>query len=209
MAPHHKSLNGHATRSETQKHSEELFDIAVSRLDDIKLDLEEGDESAASLWRKVDNEIELRRVIANHLRLISRNRYTTGSEEEHADRSRTDIRLHHPNVEARIPIEIKIAGRWSANDLRERMENQLVGRYLREAHYGILLLVNRGVESDRQSWRPEGRGLVDFPALVQWLKDESTTILNTHEQVQEIEVIGIDLTNRTRASDENRAFTEA
>ena len=178
---------------------QELFEIAVSRLDDIKLDLEEGDESEASLWRRVDDEIELRRVIASRLRLTSRNKYTTGSEEELADRSRTDIRLHHPNVEARIPIEIKIAKRWSANKLRERMETQLGGQYLREAHYGIFLLVNRGAESDGQSWRPEGEGLVDFLALVQWLKDESTTILNTHEQVQEIEVIGIDLTRRTEA----------
>ena len=188
---------------------QELFEIAVSRLDDIKLDLEEGDESTASLWRRVDDEIDLRLAIADRLRLISCNKYTTGSEEELADRSRTDIRLHHPNVEARIPIEIKIAGRWSANQLRERMENQLVGQYLREAHYGIFLLVNRGAENDRRSWRPEGEGLADFPALIQWLKDESTTILNTHEQVQEIKVIGIDLTNRTRASDENRSAPES
>lgn len=175
---------------ETQK---ELFEIAVSRLDDIKFGLEEGDKSAASLWRKVDDEIELRRVIADRLRLISRNKYTTGSEEELADRSRTDIRLHHPKVDARIPIEIKIAGRWSANELRERMENQLGGQYLHEAHYGIFLLVNRDGEGDRRDWRPNKR--LDFSALTQWLKDESRALLNEH--VQDIEVIGIDLTKRT------------
>ncbi len=176
---------------ETQQ---DLFDIAVSRLDDIKLDLEEGNDSEASLWRKADNEIELRRSIANRLRLISRDRYTTGSEEELADRTRTDIRLHHSNVDARIPIEIKIAGKWSANDLRERMENQLVGQYLREARYGIFLLVNRGADRDKKSWRHDGN--LSFSTLVQWLKDESRTLLN--ERVQDIEVIGIDLTRRAR-----------
>ena len=176
---------------ETQQ---DLFDIAVSRLDDIKLDLEEGDDSEAGLWRKADNEIELRRIIANRLRLISRNRYTTGSEEELADRTRTDIRLHYSNVDARIPIEIKIAGKWSANQLRERMENQLVGQYLREARYGIFLLVNRGADRDKKSWRHDGN--LSFSTLVQWLKDESRTLLN--ERVQDIEVIGIDLTRRAR-----------
>ena len=174
----------------TQK---ELFEIASSRLDDIKFDLEEGDDSEASLWRKVDDEIELRRVIANCLKRISRNMYTTGSEEELADRSRTDIRLHHPKVDARIPIEIKIAGKWSANQLRERMKNQLVGQYLREAHYGIFLLVNRGAEGDKKYWRP-GKKL-SFSTLIQWLRDESGTLLNEH--VQGVEVIGIDLTKRT------------
>ena len=175
------------------KTQKELFEIAVSRLDDIKFDLEEGDDSVASLWRKVDNELELRRVLASRLSHDSRNRYTTGSEEELADGKRTDIRLHNPNVDARIPIEIKIAGKWSANQLRERMENQLVGQYLREAHYGVFLLVNRGAVSDNKSWRHDGE--LSFSALVQWLKDESRTLLNEH--IQDVEVIGIALTRRT------------
>ena len=181
-----------AERSPTTQR--ELFEIAVSRLDDIKFDLEEGDDSEASLWRKVDDELELRRVIAKRLRLISRNMYTTGAEEELADKSRTDIRLHNPKVDARIPIEIKIAGKWSANELRERMENQLVGQYLREAQYGIFLLVNRGAKRDKKKyWRSNRR--LSFSTLVEWLKNESRTLLNEH--VQDIEVIGIDLTRRT------------
>ena len=188
---------------ETQQ---DLFAIALSRLDDIKLDLEEGDDSDASLWRKVDDEIELRRVIANRLRLISRNKYTTGSEEELADRSRTDIRLHNPKVDARIPIEIKIAGKWSANKLRERMETQLVGQYLREARFGIFLLVNRRAGSDRRSWRPGDKNL-DFSALVQWLKGESGSVLQANPRLQKIEVLGIDLTKRIAAG--RRCFTEA
>ena len=183
---------GHeAERSPTTQ--KELFEIASSRLDDIKFDLEEGDDSEASLWRKVDDEFELRRIIANRLKRISHNKYTTGSEEELADRSRTDIRLHNPKVDAPVPIEIKIAGKWSANELRERMENQLVGQYLREARYGIFLVVNRDTEGNRKSWRHDGE--LKFSALVEWLKDESRTLLNEH--VQDIEVIGIDLTRRT------------
>ena len=188
---------------ETQK---ELFEIALSRLDDIKLNLEEGDDSEARLWRRAGDEIELRLAIANRLKLISRNRYTTGSEEELADKSRTDIRLHNPKVDARIPIEIKIAGKWSANKLRERMETQLVGQYLREARFGIFMLVNRRAGSDRRSWRPGDKNL-DFSALVQWLKGESGSVLQANPRLQKIEVLGIDLTKRIAAG--RRCFTEA
>ena len=73
------------------------------------------------------------------------------------------------------------------------MENQLGGRYLREARYGIFLVVNRDTEGNRKSWRHDGE--LKFPALVEWLKDESRALLNEH--VQDIEVIGIDLTRRT------------
>jgi hypothetical protein len=45
---------------------------------------------------------------ANRLQHAARGKYTTGSEEELADETRTDIRLHNPMVDARIPIELKI-----------------------------------------------------------------------------------------------------
>lgn len=98
----------------------------------------------------------LRKVIANRLKQASSGQYTTGSEEELADRTRTDVRLHNPAVDARIPIELKIADKseWTAAKLRERLENQLIGQYLLEARYGVFLLVRRGnVEKrDRQHW---------------------------------------------------------
>ena len=101
----------------------------------MKLDLEEGDESEASLLQRVENEPELRKVIANRLKFSAAGKYTTGSEEELADATRTDIRLHHPEVDARIPIELKIADarHWSVPILREKLEDQLLEQYLREA----------------------------------------------------------------------------
>jgi hypothetical protein len=83
---------------------DDLFRIALSRLDDLKLDLEEGDESEASLLRRVRNEVELRKVIANRLRFSAAGKYATGSEEELADATRTDIRLHHPEWRRGYPL---------------------------------------------------------------------------------------------------------
>lgn len=173
----------------------ELFRIALCRLDDLKLDLEEGDESEASLLRKAEDEPELRRAIAHRLRQAAHFKYTTGSEEELADKSRTDIRLHSPRVEQRVPIEIKIAGKWSGEHLKERLANQLGGQYLRDARHGIFLVVNRGAEGDRKSWIL-GRRAVDFDGLIAALAAESSALLGASTTMEGLEVVGIDLLRR-------------
>ncbi len=175
----------------------ELFRLALSRLDDLKLELEEGDESEASLLRKAKDEPELRRAIAHRLRQAAHFKYTTGSEEELADKSRTDIRLHNPRIEQRVPIEIKIAGKWSGAQLKERLANQLGQQYLRAARHGVFLVVNRGGERDRKSWR-FGQRAVDFDGLIEALAAEATALLSASPTMNGLEVVGIDLLRRAR-----------
>lgn len=177
----------------------ELFKLALSRLDDLKLDLEDGDESDASLVRRVADEPELRRVLANRLRQAAQFKYTTGSEEELADKKRTDIRLHHPRVQQRVPIELKIAGKWSGNDLRKRIKTQLTGQYLRSARHGIFLVVNRGAKADRKTWIVSGKK-VDFAGLIGWLKPEAAALLENSTTVDGLEVVGIDLLIREKVA---------
>jgi hypothetical protein len=171
-----------------------LFKIGLYRLDDLRLELEEGDESEATLLRKAVDEIEMRRAIANRLRQVAQGKYTTGSEEELADATRSDIRLHNPAVEARIPIEIKIAGQWSANVLRERLENQLVRQYMKEAHYGVFLLVNRGANVDRKTWKHSNK-TCGFFELVEWLGGQARGLAISYS-IGGLEVVGINLVRR-------------
>ncbi|PIZ31212.1 MAG: hypothetical protein COY40_02665 [Alphaproteobacteria bacterium CG_4_10_14_0_8_um_filter_53_9] len=178
---------------------EDLFNLALARLDDLKLDLEEGDESEASLLRRVIEEEELRKIIANRLRFAAAGKYTTGSEEELADTTRTDIRLHHPAVEARIPIELKIADRrhWTSVNLREMLEEQLKEQYLREARYGVFLLVRRGADEDKKTWPHKALGKrFNFTELVVWLQEEARELVRANPSLDGLEVIGIDLTKR-------------
>jgi hypothetical protein len=177
----------------------DLYNIARARLDDLKLELEEGDESESSLLRKVSDELELRRVIARRLRQAARGRYTTASEEELADVSRTDIRLHNPRVQHRIPIELKIAEKWSAAQLRERLENQLVDQYLREAKTGIFLLVRRGGVSGKSAWPRKGAPNGDFDQLVDWLNSEASQLRQKYADLRGLSVVSIDLTKRDRS----------
>src|SRR5215510_13290334 len=87
----------------------DLFDLVCDRLDDLKLDLEEGDASEARILRRVDQETGLRTWFANRLRLAARGRYSVPPEEELADATRPDLRIHAPAVDAPVPIELKIA----------------------------------------------------------------------------------------------------
>lgn len=188
-----------AERSSTSQ--AELFALALARLDDLKLDLEEGDEREASLLQKVEDEFELRRVIANRLKHAARGKYTTGSEEELADETRTDIRLHNPMVDARIPIELKIADKpkWNAAALRERLENQLIGQYMRDARYGVFLLVRRAAQADRKDWSLPDNVNADFADLLAWLSTEAGALVRRHSEVNALQIIGIDLTARATA----------
>jgi hypothetical protein len=176
---------------------QQLFDLAVSRLDDLKLTLEEGDESEASLLRKVEDEYELRRAIASRLRDSARQRYDVGSEEELADKSRTDIRLHNPDVTERVPIELKLAGKWKSDKLRERLENQLTKQYMLEAKYGVFVVVNRAAHIDTKSWSIGGLR-VGFADLVEWLKAEASQLVAKSATVEAITIVGIDLTLRDK-----------
>jgi hypothetical protein len=59
----------------------DLFDLACNRLDDLKLDLEEGDASEAQILRTVDQETVLRTWFANRFRQASRGRYSVPPEQ--------------------------------------------------------------------------------------------------------------------------------
>jgi hypothetical protein len=183
----------------TPRTQADLFRIALSRLDDLKLNWEEGDESEARLVARVENEVELRLAVAHRLREAAAGRYTPSSEEELADKKRTDIRLHGPAVDARVPIEIKIAGQWTAAEMRERLENQLVKQYMREARYGVFLVVNRGGKKDQKQWTVDGK-LVGFDKLVAWLQEEARGVAAGSVSVDGLDVVGIDLTRRSPAT---------
>jgi len=172
----------------------ELYKLALSRLDDLKIDIEEGDESEAALLRKAEKETELRIIFANRLKKSARDYYTVSSEEELADATRTDIRLHIPHVPAPVPIELKIANKWSLNELRERLENQLIKQYMRISKYGIFLLVHNG----RKSYWIESKTNkhYKFNDLVTLLKKEVVDLISMYPNIDSIEIVGIDFTAR-------------
>ncbi len=172
--------------------------LGLARLDDLKKDIEEGDESVATLLLKVTNEPELRRYFADQLRKSSRTLYTVGSEEELADTTRTDIRLNTPQVSAPVPIELKIADKWTLAQLIERLEHQLVGQYMRVSQYGIFLVVHNG---QKKCWKDtHAKTLLGFAELIETLRQYATNLTRKYLNIASLDVIGIDFTARSAHS---------
>ncbi|NTV68029.1 MAG: hypothetical protein HGB06_10205, partial [Chlorobaculum sp.] len=179
----------------TPSNHKELAELAILRLLDLKDDLEQGDSSNASLLMQV-KEIEVRKYIANELDKTAHGRYSIQQEYELADGKKPDIRFQGNSIDAPVPVELKIADNWKDQKLFERLENQLCGDYLRDnrSGRGIFLLVYRG---EKQPWKvPERDDRLNFDHLIAALKNHWAKISPRFPNIEEIKVIGIDLTKR-------------
>lgn len=180
------------------QHHRELFELAISRLLDLKADMEEGDTSLAEIFLQVEDERRHRNYIGGWLRDRSNEKYSVSQEEQLADRKEPDIRLHGLGFDGPVPIELKIVdNNWSGAKLVERLHNQLCGQYLRDvrSNCGIFMLVYRG---GKKNWRhPKTGKNLDFCGLVQLLEAEAEKITAKDNKVESIKIVNIDLTKRT------------
>jgi hypothetical protein len=185
----------HQHLDRTPTNHRELADLAILRLLDLQDDLENGDDSVARLLQRVEEEPEMRNFLAHELREKARGRYTITQEEELADAKRPDLRFHGAGFDAPVPTELKLAERWAGPKLFERLEIQLSGDYLRDnrSARGIFILVNR---KKGRRWRLPSGDLVDFDRLLGALRDHWNSIAGKHPHVEDLTVVGIDLSKR-------------
>lgn len=189
----------HESMERTPSNHRELSELAVLRLLDLKDDLEHGDSSVANILKAVTQETEMRKYLGSVLREKAFGRYSIPQEEELADAKRPDLRFHGMDFDGPVPAELKLADNkwWSGSKLFERLENQLCGDYLRDnrSNRGIFLLVYRG---EKTYWElPDSKKHVDFSGLVVALQNHWQQISAKFPNVEEITVIGIDLTKRS------------
>jgi len=182
----------------TPSNHRELFDLAVLRLLDFKHELEDGDASTASVLIKIELETVLRNYISTWCNGHSLGRYNIPQEEELPDAKRPDLRWHCITFKGPVPTELKIADNWTGPQLFERLEGQLAGDYLRDdaSSRGIYLLVYRGKV---KRWQLPAGEMANFDELISALQKHWTSVANTHPRVEEIKVIGIDLTKRAQS----------
>jgi hypothetical protein len=173
----------------------ELFRIACWRLEEIKHKVEKTDNSLRYEVLQGWNEAKLRAWFQQKLIAENRGRYTIPQEEEIDQQQRPDLRFENPRTSA-VPVEIKWADmpHWTAAKLLERLENQLVGQYLRayNVRYGIYLL---GYIGRKQHWdHPTESRRIDFAGLVELIKQRARELERTRPEVEELRVIAIDFT---------------
>jgi hypothetical protein len=180
----------------TSANHRELWYHTIDKLDALKHDLENGDSSIASILQAVNQETEFRKFIGGWCRDRAASRYVIPQEEELADAKRPDLRFFGVGFDAPVPAELKLADKWTGAHLFERLEIQLCGDYLRDirSSRGIFLLVYLGRKSH---WDlPNGRRGSTFETLIDELQRHWTLISNAYPGVEDIRVIGIDLTRR-------------
>jgi hypothetical protein len=153
--------------------ADELFEITVDRLEDIKEAVERSDFSDRALFTPRMLERPIQRWLAGRLERESRGRYTVIREEEVDRRDETDIRLHNP-VAGIVTIEVKPVdsqtGRYTLNELVGALEEQLVGQYLRSAdsRHGVLVVAML----EKRRWNPRnGSGMLYSSQLIERLNE--------------------------------------
>jgi hypothetical protein len=80
-----------------------LFDLGVSRLIDFKEWLQHGNDSLAKTYLKVQDETEMRNVVANWLNEHRDRKYSCAQEHELANGQRLDICLLNQQVQTPVP----------------------------------------------------------------------------------------------------------
>ncbi|MEQ9145519.1 MAG: hypothetical protein RLO08_14295 [Parvibaculaceae bacterium] len=182
----------------TPHNPQELFELVLSRLEDLKSDLEEGDSSNAKVLRNSPEETLQRNFIGGWLRDRSNGRYSVPQEEELADAKRPDIRVHSSSsIDTPLPIELKVSDKCTVSVLLERLENQLIGDYLRDARssFGIFLLTYGGRKG---FWRhPTSRKALSFSGLLTLLENHAKQVISDRPDVEDVQVVGLDLTKRS------------
>jgi len=104
--------------------------------------------------------------------------------------------LENPRTQP-VSIEIKWAENWKLEKLLERLENQLVGQYMRDnnSRYGIYLLCYIG-KKDGYSWKaPVGQSRLSFDQVIKIVEEHARKIAKKRGDISDIAVISIDFTD--------------
>jgi hypothetical protein len=176
----------------------ELFAIAQKRIRDLKRDVENSDNSLRDELPRDGREMHLRRWLARKLNERANGRYTLPQEPEIDLQQRPDLRFLRPGLPP-VSVEVKLADLgWTITELIERLENQLVGQYLRDhqSRHGIYVI---GAIGRKRHWNnPETSQRMDFAAVIVLLTQKAMELVRHNPKIGGLAVIGIDFSEPQR-----------
>lgn len=170
-----------------------LFRRINRLLNDIKNHIEIPDNAANRLQvRKGDKEEVFRGFLKRELEERSLDWFVVTQESEIDLKQKPDISVERQGLN-QLSIEVKLANDWTLPVLLERLENQLIGQYLRSANvrYGVYVLGNT---VPKRRWEESVTNeKLNFEQLVQRIQARAVELqAQMREGVDAIEVIGID-----------------
>ncbi|WP_404379509.1 hypothetical protein [Caenispirillum salinarum] len=184
------------TYTKPPQSADDLFNLVIGRLADLRDDAENGDFAPTGLFSPADNESLAQIWLAGQLESRSMGRFQVDREAEAHGLVRPDIRIKVPSHKP-VVIEVKWAHKKerSFENLKQALHKQLVGDYmkLRDSRHGILFIVNL---APKRRWKGPGTGTVDFAGLIEALRKEADGIMQADPRDLRLEVVGIELVPR-------------
>jgi hypothetical protein len=175
--------------------SADLQRVGIARLSDIEHSLLHGDFNQGLTVARLPKEVDVQNWFAHALSARAGHGYSVEREPHVADEKEPDIRLTSlRDPKARCPIEIKVAGSWSLEQLEEALTVQLKGRYLRdrENRFGVLLIVHNTVR--RRGWPRDGNWLT-FGEVLEHLRTLAGILAAVDALAPQMIAVGIDLSD--------------
>lgn len=148
----------------------ELARRVAEFLDDVGEEIECWEEFPTAAWKTAEEETHVSELVLDQLRHRNRRNWSITREEEVKNLKRTDLRVREGSA-GPVAVEIKIADRWSIEELKSSLTNQLVGQYMlgEKNSAGVFLVVTQGSDDTTS---PSRRKLdVDYDAVVRELTD--------------------------------------
>lgn len=179
---------------------EDLFHLVCRRLEGIKHDVEDAEESIRDELKAERQEKGLQSFLVKKLRDRQNGRYTAPKEAEIDGGERPDIQIHNPAVDGHVQIELKLADMTnrSLNSLLKDLEVQLLGQYLRDRRstHGIFVVGFSG-QGVRQTWQdPETKLQLTFAEVIEALQKRAAQLSTETDGVKQLAVYGIDFRPR-------------
>ena len=175
-----------------------LYRLICRHLKDIQANFERPETpSARKRLRMGDLEESLRNLLHEELQQRAGDWYSVTAESEIDLAQRPDLTVSRPGLNS-LPIEVKLANlkHWPLHKLLERLENQLVGQYLRAdgVRYGVYVLGNT---NPNRRWEEVGSTeKIDFRRLVERIAERARALENENRTgIDGITVVGIDFTD--------------
>lgn len=176
---------------------EDLFHLSHRKILHFKEQVEHAEISIRNqanigIWKEKDYQ----RWIQEHIYSMRNGRFTIAAESEIDPGKYPDLRFEAPEIDGAISVEMKLATNWSYTKLLEGLHAQLVGQYLRagNANFGIYLLFYDGTQ---KHWEPSTTESLNWQELLQRLDEEARMIRLKRLDIDQLVVIGIDVTKST------------
>lgn len=181
-------------RSFTPRAAGDLFTLTLGRLTAIRDNLQLGEFSVRKVYNppKGGFEEDVQILLADRLEGARRDQYTVARESQDARGDKPDILVSHVNVAAPTAIEVKIAERWSGQQLVAGLRDQLVGKYLRavSSRSGIYVLCSSGPPR-KDGWQLDGN-TVDLATLAAHLQRLADAIVRDRSDIDDLAILTID-----------------